>query len=507
MLCGIKNKVTKMDTLKFLTTITINLIMTSMVIGQNWTNVEGGLSSDYGGGIALDGQKNIYISGTFSGAFDTTDINGLGIAKYNNTGIFQWAWQPQYYSWGTAYNNDVAIDSKNNVYVIGYLQDTVKIGDSIYTPAQPDSWEEFFITKLDSNKNVDWAIRAQGYDTLCQGNCMSRGRQIEINQNDNIYVSIELYGDMEIGGDTAYSFCNFQNIIVKLHTTGNIVWIHDGGDHFAVDQNNYYYVANNNTLTKYNDAGIIQWTRTFSDSIYTLQINKWGFLHIATLDKLYRLKASDGISIWTAPTLTEMYHTICSDSIGNVILSGYKFPPPPFPYYSGTYNEYFDSIGTAVGFFYWGKPVTIHNTRAADISLTNNFLYILGQIAVTSTFPNTSSFIYGTDTLPNIANFDIFVSKIKISDWLIPTGITELSVDQFYLKAYPNPFIDKLVIEIDNHLTTHSTLTLFDITGRRIRQKKINNNKTELHLGKLSAGLYFLQLRSLNRQETIKIIK
>jgi hypothetical protein len=501
-------KIKTMDSVKLLTTLMVTLTFTIMVYGQNWTNIEGGPDADYGGGIVLDGQKNIYISGTFYGAFDTTNINGLGIAKFDKSGNLQWAWQPQYYGYGTAYNNDVAVDSKDNVYVIGYTQDTVKIGDSIYTPAQPNSWEEFIIVKLNGNKNVIWARRAQGFDTVCWGVTTSTGKQIEINLNDNIYVSIELFGDMELGGDTVYSFCSTQKVIAKLDTTGNVIWIQNGGDHFTVDQNDNYYVSNNKSLTKYNDSGVVQWTRTLLDSICTFQINDWDFFYVATLDTLYRLKAIDGLSIWTAPIHADIRQTISSDSVGNVMVSGHKFPLTPPPYYIGTYNEYFDSTGTVVGYFYWGNPVTIHNTSPDDISLMNDgFLYMLGEVAVTSTFPNTSSFIYGTDTLPNISNFDIFVSKIKISDWLIPTVIAEFPDYNFDFRAYPNPFADKLVVEVNIDSTPPPTLTLLDIAGRQIYQTQINNKRTEFHLGKLSAGIYLLNLCMPDRNVTKKIIK
>ncbi len=496
-----------MDLYKPIITILVAISMTYFVYGQNWTNVEGGIFSDYGGGIGLDNQQNIYISGTFSGAFNDSNIDGLGIAKYDIAGNLQWAWQPQYFTWGSSTNNDLVIDNNNNVYVIGCLSDTVKIGDSIYTPAQPNSLEEFFVTKLDADKNVLWTIRAQGYDPSCV--CTySWGGKIEINQDNNIYISIELLGDMELGGDTILSGCSFNKVIVKLDDSGNVIWVHNGGDHFNIDQNENLYIANNHTLIKQDDAGILQWSRELPDSIYTLNINEWDFLYISTRDTLYRLNIIDGKSIWTNTTNIEMSHSISADSLGNVLLSGHKFPPPPPPYYIGTYNEKYDSTGTSFGFFYWGNPVTIHNTSPVDISLMNDgYLYMLGAIRVTSSYPNTSSFIYGIDTLPNISNFDIFISKINISDWIIPVNIEDMNLLKLDFRVYPNPFTSKLIIDFGTQITEPVQLTLIDITGKVLKQTTLYNNKTSLNLNELSSGVYYLKMQTFDKQGIQKIIK
>lgn len=83
-----------------------------------------------------------------------------------------------------------------------------------------------------------------------------------------------------------------------------------------------------------------------------------------------------------------------------------------------------------------------------------------------------------------------------------------LSVDDNQIKlfsVFPNPFKD--VITIDTNLTIES-LTIDNQIGQRvmgIKQSDIINN--EVNLSKLSTGLYFMNVSSQDKTQSIKIIK
>ncbi len=95
--------------------------------------------------------------------------------------------------------------------------------------------------------------------------------------------------------------------------------------------------------------------------------------------------------------------------------------------------------------------------------------------------------------------------------WAVDNIIVQdplLSVDDNQIKlfnVYPNPVKD--VINIDTNLTIDS-ITIFNQLGQNVMQLKsgdILNN--EVNLSKLSNGLYFMNISSEDKSQTIKIIK
>ena len=63
----------------------------------------------------------------------------------------------------------------------------------------------------------------------------------------------------------------------------------------------------------------------------------------------------------------------------------------------------------------------------------------------------------------------------------IATGIKNKSNDLVVLSAYPNPFIDKILIQFNTASNTNLKLIVYDITGKLVKQ---------VDLGYLSKGLY-----------------
>ena len=72
------------------------------------------------------------------------------------------------------------------------------------------------------------------------------------------------------------------------------------------------------------------------------------------------------------------------------------------------------------------------------------------------------------------------------------------------VKVYPNPFSDKIIVETNGNITRNITLT--DITGR-ILMTAAFEAKTELSLGSLAGGIYYLKVASGEKAEIIKVVK
>ncbi|MBS4044175.1 MAG: T9SS type A sorting domain-containing protein, partial [Chitinophagaceae bacterium] len=78
---------------------------------------------------------------------------------------------------------------------------------------------------------------------------------------------------------------------------------------------------------------------------------------------------------------------------------------------------------------------------------------------------------------------------------------------------YPNPATEEVTISIDAPSAERITLVVTDIYGKQIMQQNITvevgSNNTKLNVGRLSSGIYLIQLRSTktNTNSVLKLVK
>ncbi|MFQ6129495.1 MAG: SBBP repeat-containing protein [Candidatus Hadarchaeaceae archaeon] len=85
-----------------------------------WTRQFGSFDYDYAEGVAFDASGNIYVAGLTSGALPEQSSLGGGdafVRKYDDSGSELWTKQFGSSDYDKAY--DVAVDTSNNVYVVG----------------------------------------------------------------------------------------------------------------------------------------------------------------------------------------------------------------------------------------------------------------------------------------------------------------------------------------------------------------------------------------------------
>ena len=142
-----------------------------------WAKRAGGTSGDVAYGVVVSG-SDVYITGTcanLTANFNTPSATGsneitsagqdIFLAKYNSSGIFQWAKR----AGGTS--NDVAygvVVSGSDVYITGYFQGTANFN----TPSATGSNEitsagslDIFLAKYDNTGSFQWAKRAGAVGT------------------------------------------------------------------------------------------------------------------------------------------------------------------------------------------------------------------------------------------------------------------------------------------------------------------------------------------------------
>ena len=196
-----------------------------------WAKSMGGSgSTDQCRDIDVDDGGNISITGYFysQATFGSISLSSQGsydifVAKLDTNGTWQWAIKGGGNS--NDYGEGVAIDNNGNVYVTGYFYSsgTVYIGSQTMTTY---SYDDAFVAKINSAGQVQWAHRMYG-------SYYQRGRGIDVNDNGEIAVVGEFSYSVTpegTGGNCGQLSPGYQSssyyrvFVVKYTSSGNCMW-------------------------------------------------------------------------------------------------------------------------------------------------------------------------------------------------------------------------------------------------------------------------------------------
>ena len=164
-----------------------------------------------GYGVAVDAAAGtVYVTGrasgdaTFSSANGTAStVPGVGfwhmfLAKYDTSGNFQWGQTNQ--ASPNSFSNSVAVDTKHNAYVTGWLEDTTTFssndGNAItvtgFSPAHTsdDFPGDGFLAKYDRDGNVKWVNHVGGYKGM--------GSAVAVSPTDEVSI-VGFIGNINFG--------------------------------------------------------------------------------------------------------------------------------------------------------------------------------------------------------------------------------------------------------------------------------------------------------------------
>jgi uncharacterized delta-60 repeat protein len=236
-----------------------------------WTKQLGVASKNtYGYGVKTDSSGNIFVAGNTTGGLDGNTLTGtkdLFVTKYNSAGTKQWTKQLGVASSDTS-GNGVTTDPSDNIFVgggtFGGLDGNTRTGI-----------QDAFVTKYDSTGAKTW--------TKQQGALGPNDLEVSAAASDssgNLYVTG--FTDGGLDGNTQAGYTDF--FVSKYNSAGVKQWTRQLGatntdvnsNAIAVDSSGNIFVAGDtdggldgNTLmgyqdffvTKYNSSGTKQWTR------------------------------------------------------------------------------------------------------------------------------------------------------------------------------------------------------------------------------------------------------
>ena len=177
---------------------------------QDFTNTHSCKGTSFG----LDAAGNIYLTGFFAGSWDFNpsysqdfSLTGYGdifIGKLLSNGTFGWAIKAG--GNGMDEGTQIAVDSAANVYVTGYLSSNFDFDPGPGTDLVTYSGHtDFFLWKVSSMGIHKWVRHIKGTGQIW-------GRAIDVDWNDNVYVTGHYYGTVDI---------NPGIIVQPITATGN----------------------------------------------------------------------------------------------------------------------------------------------------------------------------------------------------------------------------------------------------------------------------------------------
>jgi len=179
-----------------------------------WAVKAGGVFSDRGDSIALDGAGNIYVTGHFMGAATfgnySLTVSGDGhskdifVAKLDADGNWLWVVQAGGSSDGAGFG--MALDNTGNPYVVGMFEDTASFGG--HTLTSNGDWD-IFVAKLDADGNWLWAVQAGGP-------ALDSGYSIAFDAAGNAYVTGAFGGTATFGDHTLTANGILDIFVAKL---------------------------------------------------------------------------------------------------------------------------------------------------------------------------------------------------------------------------------------------------------------------------------------------------
>ncbi|WP_173977550.1 DUF4347 domain-containing protein, partial [Magnetospirillum sp. LM-5] len=395
-----------------------------------WAKAAGGSSYEYAGDIAVDGDGNVLVTGTFYGTVDfdpgagTTNLfsnggNEIFVQKLDASGALVWAKSVG----GSGYENaaGIALDGDGNVLVTGTFYGTVDFDPGAGTTnLVSNGGNDIFVQKLDASGALFWA-KAVG------GSSNENAGDIAVDGDGNVLVTGTFFGtvDFDPGAGTSQLVGSGYNgnggYAVRLSSSGSLGWAKGSSSGGSAIMPNSVMDASGNTYV----IGSFTGTVDFDPGAGTTSMTATGGSQDIFIQKL----DASGALVWAKAVGGSSHDNatgIAVDGDGNVLVTGTFQGTVDFDPGAGTTNlvsywgtqDIFIQKLTSSGALVWAKSVGGSSyENAAGIAVDGD-----GSVVLTGTFSGTVDFDPGAGTT-NLVSYsgtqDIFIQKLTSSGALV----------------------------------------------------------------------------------------
>lgn len=473
------------------------------------------LSSEIDSGIQatsflFDTSGNLVIGGSFEGTVDLNPgaasfmLTSMNLSRYDGfilklTQNGEFILGKQIESSHDLVLNKLIVDINNNIAATGWFKNTADFDPGAATYNLTSNGEaDVFILKLDSSGDFIWA-RQEGAEES------DTGRGIASDNAGNIFTAGTFMRqvDFDPGAGSyildATTFTTRRDMfILKLNSLGDFIWVKQIGAESAatsyIDPNALHLDQSGNIYT----TGRFFIEADFDPGPNTHNIQSNG-VHDIFLSKL----DSSGNFIWAKAFLSSsngIGYEIDFDNAGNVYSTGYFSETVDFDPGSNVYNltatHYNDMYVlklTSAGNFVWAVGRGGQNNdigKAIEIDANGN-VYVAGE------YGSDMDFGSGINYTSN-GMHDMFILKLTQDS---------LNIDEILgheIAIFPNPVSEKLYISSAQNL---DSIHVYDVSGREVVGALVNQTNITLDMTSYNAGVYFVQVHSVDKVYAYKIIK
>lgn len=178
-------------------------------------------------------------TGTYN--LTSSGVSDIFISKLDSSGNFVWA--KKVGGTGDDYGNGLDMDANNNIYITGNFSGTADFDPGAGTNNMVSSGDyDNFILKLDSSGNYVWSKKTGG--SSGDWGYIIRTRLEEGNTYVYIGGTFSGTGDFNPGSDVYNLVSNgaYDNFIMKLDSSGALIWAHGFGGNYD-DWLNYFVLG------------------------------------------------------------------------------------------------------------------------------------------------------------------------------------------------------------------------------------------------------------------------
>ena len=475
----------------------------------DWIKSIGGGGNDTPYAITVDDAGHIYVGGGFSDTVDfdpgvgevirmSEDFHDAFLLKLDPSGNFEWV---------NTFGSDsgdglekIRIGDDGNVYAVGSFSGTVDVqegpGETLLSSI---GLTDIFIAKYNSAGELFWAnsIGTDSFDYVYG---------LEIDSEDDIIISGIYFEDMDVdpsGDEYVLEVGGYnKNYIIKYDNFGELIWAKDFGDE--------EYFNNNYDLAIDSDDNIYAIGGFFGSADFNPGPGTAIFNSIGEEYNNYFLKLdSDGDYI-RAETIGNSTGDVTIpdmeiDAEDNLYFTGYFTTTVDFEIGAGstelTSNGEYDYVILRMDENFdlvWAESMGgINYDLGYELAVTND-----GQLFTAGIYNDVVDFNpnEGVNEFTSNGLKDIFVQKI------VPAFA---SVEQFDEEdihtVFPNPTAHEINITLNEKETY--LISLYDISGKKIVEKSIENTSVYILEMPNDTGMFILEIRDSNSLFTKKIIK
>lgn len=471
-----------------------------------WLKQIGGGHLDYGQGLSIDTDDNIYVVGRYAGIVDfdpsgdelfliSEQPSAEFVCKFNGDGELQWANSIQGQSFQSVSANQVVIDGQGNAVVTGFVMGMAYFenGEEHYEVTSYGGQNaDVFVSKYSPNGDL---LMVKTFGGESNESCFATFSD----HLNNIVIAGSFLGESffdESTNQVVISNGSSDIYIAKLNTSGDVEWAKS----FGGEEEDYCLsVVMDNSGNIYH-SGIFSGSVSFQEGQADLTLNS-----LSQNDVYLSKLSSEGTTLWVQQIIGNpwgIYSSITLDGNNNIIVTGYFSESITFnngvsetslvsETGRSTYIAKYDTNGN----FLWAYMVgSDYHASAVKASLdASENLFVAGYFGGT---------MYNGSGLTSA----VLVSTTSISDGFIlkVNSANSVGIDEFdeniNAQVYPNPVSSVLNIFSD---TPINEIRIYNAVGKLVRTE----NKGNFSVNDLPQGVYLMKVQTNLGNKSFRFVK